>query len=235
MAKKVVKKKVVVQSAHEATNLYDRIEPVLRVWAWVAISWMIYRYFFRFSEWTDEFLFKPLVFVVPVIWYVVKKEKRRLASIGLTFNNFYTSLYIGLGFGLVFALEGLAANVMKYGKIQIRPIGAFDENGMIGLLVLSLATALTEEILNRGFIFSRLYEKIKNLPVSAVLSAFLFVGLHVPILVTALQLQGVTLVLFFITTFILGVVNALLFANTGSLVAPILVHIFWNMTVALYL
>ena len=106
---------------------------------------------------------------------------------------------------------------------------------MVGLLVLSLATALTEEILNRGFIFSRLYEKMKNLPASAILSSLLFVGLHVPILITALQLQGVTLVLFFITTFILGVVNALLFANTGSLVAPILVHIFWNMTVALYL
>ncbi|MEK7593061.1 MAG: CPBP family intramembrane glutamic endopeptidase [Patescibacteria group bacterium] len=235
MAKKVVKKNTASTKAIEPTNMYDRIEPILRVWAWIAIVWMVYRYFFRFSEWTDEFVFKPLVFVAPVIWYVVKKEKRRLESIGLTLNNFYTSLYIGLGFGFVFALEGLAANVMKYGKIQIRPIGAFDQNGMVGLLVLSLATALTEEILNRGFIFSRLYEKIKNLPVSALLSAVLFVGLHVPILVTALQLQGVTLVLFFVTTFILGLVNALLYANTGSLVAPILVHIFWNMTVALYL
>ena len=76
--------------------------------------------FFRFSEWTDEFVFKPLVFVAPVIWYVVK-EKRRLESIGLTLNNFYTSLYIGLGFGFVFALEGLAANVMKYGKFRYAP------------------------------------------------------------------------------------------------------------------
>ncbi|MBI5614393.1 CPBP family intramembrane metalloprotease [Candidatus Gottesmanbacteria bacterium] len=235
MVKKKPQKKAAVQHISEPTNLYDRIEPVLRVWAWIAIVWMIYRYFFRFSEWTDEFVFKPLVFAAPVIWYVLKKEKRRLDSIGITFTNFYTSLYIGLGFGFVFALEGLAANVMKYGKIQIRPIGAFDQNGMIGLLILSLATAVTEEILNRGFIFSRLYEKMKNLPASAILSGCLFVGLHVPILVTALHLQGVTLVLFFVTTFILGVVNALLFANTGSLVAPILIHIFWNMTVALYL
>ena len=95
MAKKKPQKKSVVQHVNEPTNIYDRIEPVLRVWAWIAITWMIYRYFFRFSEWTDEFVFKPLVFVAPVLWYVVKKEKRRLESIGLTLANFYTSLYIG--------------------------------------------------------------------------------------------------------------------------------------------
>jgi membrane protease YdiL (CAAX protease family) len=34
---------------------------------------------------------------------------------------------------------------------------------------------------------------------------------------------------------VIGVVNSLLLYNTGSLVAPILIHVFWNMTVALYL
>ena len=74
MAKKVVKKNTASTKAIEPTNMYDRIEPILRVWAWIAIVWMVYRYFFRFSEWTDEFVFKPLVFVAPVIWYVVKKR-----------------------------------------------------------------------------------------------------------------------------------------------------------------
>jgi membrane protease YdiL (CAAX protease family) len=57
----------------------------------------------------------------------------------------------------------------------------------------------------------------------------------VPILVTMTKLQGITLVLFLVTDFVLAMANSLLFYNTGSLVAPILVHIFWNMTVALYL
>jgi len=67
------------------------------------------------------------------------------------------------------------------------------------------------------------------------LGTILFVLLHVPILVTTLKLHGVTLVLFFVTDFVLGLANSLLFYNTRSLVAPILVHLFWNMTVALYL
>ncbi len=208
---------------------------VYHLWGWILLVWSLYRRFLKLPEWADEFVFKPLVFVVPVLWYVRKLEKRSLESIGLTGKNFFTSLYIGLGFGFVFALEGVAANAIKYGKLQITPIAVFEQYGMALLILLSLATAISEEILSRGFVFSRIMEKTKNLPVASLLSTALFVLLHVPILVTSLKLQGVTLIMFFVTDIVLGLANSLLYYNTGSLVAPILVHIFWNMTVALYL
>lgn len=143
-------------------------------------------------------------------------------------------MYIGLGFGIVFALEGLAAHVIKYGKLDVNPIAAFQQYGFF-LIILSLATAFSEELLSRGFVFNRIYEKTKNLAYSSVVSSVMFMLLHVPILVTTTKLQGMTLVLFFVTDFVLATANSLLYYNTGSLVAPILVHIFWNMTVALYL
>ncbi|EKD87241.1 MAG: hypothetical protein ACD_36C00178G0003 [uncultured bacterium] len=211
------------------------LEPVYQLWGWIALAWALYRYFLRFPEWADEFIFKPLVFVAPVIWYVLRKERRSLTSLGLTGKNLFTSIYIGLGFGFVFALEGLAANAIKYGKLQIQPIAAFEQYGMIALLLLSLSTAFSEELLSRGFVFNRIFEKTKNLPYASLVSTALFVLLHVPILVTMHKLQGVTLILFFVTDIILGLANSLLFATTASLAAPILVHIFWNMTVALYL
>ncbi len=176
-----------------------------------------------------------MVFVLPVLWYVKSREKATLASIGLTGKNLFTSIYIGLGFGFVFALEGLAANAIKYGKIEIVPIAAFEQYGMGMLILLSAATAFSEEVLSRGFVFSRLMKGNKGLMYSAFLSTLMFVVLHIPILAFGLKLQGVALLLFFVTDFILGFANALLLYNTGSLVAPILVHIFWNMTVALYL
>lgn len=211
------------------------LTPVFRLWAWILLFWSLYRYFVHLPEWADEFLIKPLVFVAPVLWYVIVKERRRLSSLGLTTKYLFTSIYIGLGFGFVFALEGLAANAIKYGKLTIAPIAAFGEYGLVVLLLLSLATAISEELLSRGFLFTRLYEKTKNLPYASILSTLMFVSLHVPILVTSLKLQGVTLVLFFVTNLVLGFANGLLMYNTGSLVAPILVHLFWNMTVALYL
>lgn len=213
----------------------DTVESTYHVWGWIVLAWALYRYFFRFPEWADEFIFKPLVFVLPVLWYVKNREKRPLSTLGLNGANLFTSIYIGLGFGFVFALEGLAANAIKYGKLQIVPIEAFTQYGMGVLILLSAATAFSEELLSRGFVFTRLLEGKKGLISSAIISTLLFVVLHIPILAFSLKLQGMALVLFFVTDFVLGFANALLLYNTRSLVAPILVHIFWNMTVALYL
>jgi membrane protease YdiL (CAAX protease family) len=215
-------------------GLTNTLDPVYRLWAWILLTWSLYRYFVRVPEWADEFIFKPLVFVIPVIWYVLKREKRSLSSIGLTWQGFFKSVYIGLGFGAVFALEGMLAHYMKYGRMEVNPIAAFSEYGFF-LLFVSLATAFSEELLSRGFVFNRIYEKTNSLVRASLIGAFLFLCLHVPILVTINKLQGPTLILFFVTDFILAVANSMLFAMTGSLVAPILVHVFWNMTVALYL
>lgn len=210
------------------------LEPIYQVWGWVLLIWSLYRYFLQLPEWFDEFVAKPLVFLGPVVWYVRKIEKRALESLGITGRGVFSSIYIGLGFGMVFAIEGVIAHAIKYGKLDVSPIAAFQEYGFF-LLVISLATAISEEVLSRGFVFSRVYEKTKNLPYSAFMGSILFVLLHVPILVTSNHLTGMTLVLFFVTDFVLAFANSLLFATTGSLIAPILVHIFWNMTVALYL
>ncbi len=212
----------------------DSLESVYRLWGWILLLWSLYRYFVRLPEWADEFVFKPLVFVVPVIWYVTKIENRPLSSVGLTMKNFFNSVYIGLGFGMLFALEGLAANFLKYGELKVNPIAAFEQYGFF-LIILSIATGFSEELLSRGFIFNRIQEKSGNLVKALLLSSVLFLLLHVPILVTINKLQGMTLVLFFVTDFVLALANGLLFYNMGSIVAPILVHLFWNMTVALYL
>lgn len=205
-----------------------------QLWGWILLIWSLYRYFLKLPEWIDEFIAKPLVFVAPVLWYVMRYEKRSLETIGITGKNFFKAVYVGLGFGMVFALEGVLANYVKYGQVSVNPIDAFRQYGFF-LIVISIATAYSEELLSRGFLFSRILEKTKSLPKASLLSAVLFMLLHVPILVTSLKFQGLTLVLFFATDFVLAMANCIVYYYTRSLVAPILVHVFWNMTVALYL
>lgn len=211
------------------------LEPIYQLWGWVVIVWALYRYFFHLPEWADEFIFKPFVFLFPVIWYVRTREKRSLESVGITTKNIFTSIYIGLGIGFLFSLEGIVSNVLKYGKVELFPNTAFEQFSIGMMILLSFATAVSEEVLSRGFVFSRLLEKTKSLLYSVFMSSVMFVFLHIPILVTELKLHGVTLVLFFITDIVLAIANSLLFYKTRSLAAPILVHLFWNMTVALYL
>lgn len=219
----------------KSPSIFEKLEPK-QLWAFIFLAWMLYRYYVRgVPEWVDELIFKPLVFVAPVLWFVKKIEKRKMDSIGVSSKNFFKSLYIGLGFGFVFALEAIAANAIKNGKLVMNPIDAVSQYGLIALLIFSVATAFSEELLSRGFLFNRLLEKSQNLPYASFISTLFFVFLHVPVLVTSLHLTGTALALFFVTTFVLGFANTFLYFYTGSLIAPILVHVFWNMTVALYL
>lgn len=211
------------------------IEWIFQFWAWQLLAWSLYRYFFRLPEPMDEFVVKPIVFVLPVIIYVLKKEKRSLTSIGLTLENWKASLLIGCGFGVLFGGEAMLANILKYGALVVQPSAVVMQYGIVTVFLLSFATAFSEELLSRGFYFSRLYEASKNLVNSVVLSTLLFVAFHVPILLTSLRFQGTTLILFFMTSFVLGFANSLIFHKTKSLVAPVLIHLFWNMTVAVFL
>jgi len=210
-------------------------EWVFQFWAWQLLAWCLYRYFFRLPEPVDEFLIKPLVFIVPVLWYVLRREKRKLNSIGITRRNFALSVAIGCGFGLLFAGEAVVANIAKYGRLTITPAPVIATYGVALTFCLSLATSVSEELLSRGFLFSRLYETGRKLIHAAVFSTLLFVAFHIPILLTTLRFQGSTLILFFMTSIVLGLANSLIYYRTKSLVAPILVHLFWNMTVAVFL
>lgn len=210
-------------------------EWIYRFWAWQLLAWSLYRYFIHVPEWVDECIAKPLVFVFPVLWWVFRKEQNTFSSIGITKKNIRTSIFLGIGIGAVFLVMGLVANMAKYGSIVVHPIQAVSIYGVIGLLILSLITAFIEELLNRGFLFSRLFTVTKHLWYSVGMSGVLFVLFHVPVLVTSLKFEGAVLVTFFFSTFLLGVMNALSYAATSSLLAPILIHFFWNITVALFL
>jgi len=207
-------------------------EWIFQFWAWQLLAWALYRYFFKFPEWTDEFIFKPLVFVLPVLWYVVKKERASLTTIGITSKNFLKNLFMGLGISAIFVVEGIFVNISKHGSFTPTPMTSVASYSFGFLFILSLATACTEELLSRGFLFSRLYEQSKKVWYAVLLSSLMFMAFHIPILATTLKFQGSTLVLFFWTTFSLGVINSIFYLQTRSLVMPILVHLFWNLTVA---
>lgn len=206
------------------------------IWFFIFVVWIVFRVSFRLPEWVDELIIKPLVFVGPVIWFVKFREKRGMDSLGLGRKNLFADLYLGVGIGLLFALEGFLANYIKYGSFSFAPLIALTGIGLIPFLLISLVTAVSEEILARGFIYNRLNTEYGNQFRAAFISSLLFLLLHVPILFTQLSLTGPSLVVYLVSVFLLGLTNCYLFSLRGnSLVVPILVHLFWNVTIALYL
>lgn len=205
---------------------------VLGVFVFVFLIWSFYRAFFALPEWLEELILKPIVFLLPVLW-AVQKEKEKLSSIGFSTKNLYRNIYFGLALGVVFAVLGVLTNYWKYGGIAFATFGLTGAS-LLWLMFLALATAFSEEVLFRGYIFTRLLKTWKNELTTGIVSAFLFSLIHLPI---ALFVWHYNLSMLFIQgflTFLLGFGNAFLMAKTGTIVAPIINHTLWGLTVFLF-
>ena len=211
---------------------------VFIVWFIIFFIWAIYRAYFFLPDWIDELIIKPLVFTLPVLFVVKFREQNDLSTLGLKpqVKDLFFDLYIGVAIGILFALEGLLANYLKHGQFSFTPIMALRiSGGVIPFLFTNFFTAIWEEILGRGYLYKRLYKLSSNQMGAALTSSFLFLLLHIPILFTRLHLTGASMLIYPISIMILGITNSYILSLRGSLVLPILIHTFWNMTVALYL
>src|SRR3989344_2367381 len=121
---------------------------------YLLIVWGFYRFLFKLPEEIEELLIKPLIWLVPV-FYLVKKEKLSLESIGITSKRLFPAIYLSLALGIVFAIEGVIINFVKYGGIEF---GAnLGNNPLFFALGLSIATAISEEVTFRGYLFNRVW------------------------------------------------------------------------------
>lgn len=211
------------------------LERTYTIWGLVLILWSLYRVYIHMPEWFDELIAKPFVFLGPMLFYVIFQEQRKLVTVGLAAGRFMRDVYLGLGFGLLFAVEGIAANSLKYGRLALSPSISIGGGVLFLEVILSLATAFSEELLVRGFLYTRLKEAYQSELKALVVTTGMYFMLLVPIIFTVLKLNGVPLLLFVITNLVISLTNTMIFNETRTLTVPVLIHSFWNMAVVLYL
>ncbi len=212
-------------------------QKTLNLWAVILIVWSIYRTYLKLPEWFDEFIAKPLVFVLPVFIYIKKIEKKEILSslfINKNFRSFVKEFFISFGVGLILLFTALLSVYLRFKKVGL--FDHFPGLNQFGLIVLTaLATGITEEILSRGFVLKRLYEESKNAYSSTFFASILFFFLHVPILFASAKINGSMLLVFMVTDLLLSMVTGLIMIQRKSLTVPILIHAFYNVVIALSL
>ncbi len=211
------------------------LERTYTIWALVLIVWSFYRASFKFPEIVDELIFKPLVFLGPMLIYVLKKEHRVLASIGLQTGKFFRDIYLGIGFGMLFAVEGLIANSVKYGQFTFAPLISVSGVNILIATLLAIVGAFCEELLVRGFLYTRLKENYHDEFKAMLVSTSMYFMLLIPGIFAVSHLVGVPLLIFIMTNIIISMANTMIFNETKTLTVPVLLHAFWNMAVVLYL
>ena len=208
-------------------------QKVLNLWGIILIVWAFYRLKFKMPEWFDEFMAKPIIFILPVYYFVKKSEKKSfLPSLNWSFKTVKKDFLIAIFIGLVIFLTIVLANYFRnkevvFLKYKISYLSFFY------IIFISLITAISEQILSTGFVLKRLYEETKNFYQSAFFNAILFFFLHVPLRFTIPGLMGNQLIFLMMTDVFLSLLNSYFYLTYKSLNLPIFIHAFYNIIIAL--
>ena len=199
---------------------------------YLLIVWGFYRFLFELPETIEELFIKPVVWLVPV-FYLLWKEKEGISSLGITLKNLFPAVYYALGLGAFFVMEALIINFVKYG-------GKFNLGANLGELPfltslgLSFATAISEELTFRGYVFTRIWRFLGNEIYANLVTSLFWALIHVPItfFVWKLDLSAALLYLFLTTLF--GIGSAFVYARTKNILSTILLHVLWQWPIILF-
>jgi membrane protease YdiL (CAAX protease family) len=208
-------------------------QKVLNLWGIILIIWAFYRLKLKMPEWFDELLAKPVIFVLPVYYFIKKVENKKFfSSLNWSFKSLKKDLLLSLLLSFVFLLTIFSANWVKTGKI-ISISKNITSSYFFYVFIISLVGAACEQVLSTGFVFERLYLESKNFYQTAFLSALLFFFLHVPLRFTLPNLVGSQLIFLMLTDIFLSLLNSYFYHTEKSLNIPIFIHAFYNIIILL--
>jgi uncharacterized protein len=202
-----------------------------RFFVYILLVWGLYRFLIKLPEDIEELIIKPIVWLVP-LFSILRKEKATLASIGITLQNLFPAIYLSLILGAVFAIEGIFINMLKYQWIHFA--ANIGNNAFFYAMVISLATAISEELVFRGYIYTRLEKAFGGHWYPNIMSSFLWALVQVPISILWWKFDPMTTVVYLLLAFIFGIGASFIFARTKNIVAPILLHFLWSWPIILF-
>lgn len=199
---------------------------------YLLIVWGFYRFLFKLPDEIEELVVKPIVWLLPV-FYLVKKERLGLDSLGITSKNLFPAVYYAIGLGSFFVVEALIVNFVKYGG-QLNLGANIGNLPLLPALGLSFATAVSEEIAFRGYVFTRVWNFVKNELYANILTSVFWAMIHVPITIFVWKLDFSASVIYLILTTLFGIGSSFVFARTKNIVSPILLHVLWQWPIILF-
>lgn len=199
--------------------------------AYLIVIWAFYRFLFKFPDQIEELVIKPILWLLP-LFYFLRKERARFTSIGITLKNLFPSIYLSLGLGSVFVIEGLLSNYLKYGHLNFGAnIGSLPLMSSLGL---SFATAFSEETAFRGYIYSRLAFVLKGQWTANIIQTILWTAIHVPIAFFIWEYTLTQGIIYLSITAIFGLGSAFIFSRTRNVLGSILLHVLWEWPIILF-
>jgi membrane protease YdiL (CAAX protease family) len=198
---------------------------------YLLLFWGFYRLLLKLPDNVEEIIVKPIFWIIP-LFYLLKIEKASLESIGVTLKNLFPSIYLALGLGSLFILEGLLGNFIKYGQLNF--VANIGDKLIFSGFAISLITALTEELTFRGYIFNRLWKILgKEIPANLI-TTFFWTLIHVPIVIFVWKYPLMDSLVYLLLTSVYGAGSAFIYARTQNIISSVLLHVLWEWPIILF-
>lgn len=207
-----------VKTAHHIPRVPSPTQKAFNVWGIIIALWALYRSSIgsHTSIEFDEFVFKPFLFLVPVVYYVLKFEHKTLVrGLWLVSSNVMKDAQTAF----------LVTLPLLIGYVYI----AFSSQNKLlnqGALTLALACAmsLSEETLSRGFVARHIWDETHSWIKTIFQASLLHMFLRIPRIMTTPQIFGDQFILFVIADLLLSFVVTAVFLWRKSLLSAIIVR-----------
>ena len=205
---------------------------LLVIYCGLFVIWSLYRLLFHSSVIIEEGIIKGIIFSLPLL-IVPVKDKYPIKAMGITSAHFFQSVYLGITLGLMLGLAGQAGNFIRHQTILFSNFNLTSAN--IGaFLILSLITAFWEQLLFSGYFLRQSSHITTNETFQVSVVGLLFSIIHLPVMVFVQHGSLSQLLLSFILLFTLGIGCAILLLRQNNLIAPIMAHALWGVTIFLF-
>ncbi len=208
-----------------------QLKHVVGLYTFLLLAWGFYRMLFQLPESLEEFIIKPIIWLAPMV-YFLKKEKLPLSSIGITQKNFFPTIYLAIILGAIFSVEGIIVNYLKHGSVEF--YANIGESPFFLLIAVSLSTAIVEELVFRGFIFSRLWDIVKSEWGANFMTAVGWVLIHLPIAILDWKFNLGNLLIYAALIFAYSVGASFVFARTKNIFSAIILNFLWQWPIILF-
>ena len=207
------------------------VKYLTRYSVYILIVWGFYRVLFKLPDNVEELILKPIIWLTPLI-FLLRRENQKISSLGITLKNLFPAIYLSLGWGAIFAIEAIFLNFLKYKTFNF---GAnIGEGGLMLSLLISFATAFSEEIPFRGYIFNRLWGVLNNEWLANIITSVVWALVHIPVTVFVWKLSLSAVLLYLFLTFLFGLGSAFVFARTKNVFSSVFLHVLWQWPIILF-
>ncbi|OGM08053.1 hypothetical protein A2W13_02870 [Candidatus Woesebacteria bacterium RBG_16_36_11] len=199
--------------------------------AYLLVIWGLYRFLFKLPDEIEEVIIKPILWLIPT-FYLVRMEGLGISSLGITLKKIFPTIYLSIGLGILFLVEALLINYSKYGNFSF---GAnIGQKSFLISIALSFATAISEEITFRGYIFTRVWNALGSEWTANFLTTAVWTLIHIPVTFFILKLDMGSGVIYLFLTTIFGLGSTFIFARTKNITSSILLHVLWEWPIILF-